>query len=201
MTSSPSPINAQWLREQLAQQGKTLSDLADHMGRSPSSITQMAKGGRHIKVSEIGVIAAYLDVSVDHVMAKLCGLGTDEHQAGLVTTGVAVTDGTVELSASEVLETLPPGLGVGSYAIRLEDETSLLCKALLFAPPMQTARHAINRQLGRMVCVHLADGSYRIGRLVRVERPRRFALITGDGKKDIIDVKGSSPISWIKMPS
>ncbi|WP_047629794.1 S24 family peptidase [Rhizobium sp. WW_1] len=50
-----------WIREGLAQPGKTQIGLARHLGIAHPQITQLLKGNRNLKVHEIPKIAEYLD--------------------------------------------------------------------------------------------------------------------------------------------
>ncbi|KAA0684553.1 helix-turn-helix domain-containing protein [Neorhizobium sp. P12A] len=50
-----------WIRDGLAQPGKTQSGLARHLGIAHPQITQLLKGNRNLKVHEIPKIAEYLD--------------------------------------------------------------------------------------------------------------------------------------------
>ncbi|MDK4720097.1 S24 family peptidase [Rhizobium sp. CNPSo 3968] len=52
-----------WIREGLAQPGKTQIGLARHLGIAHPQITQLLKGNRNLKVHEIPKIAEYLDRS------------------------------------------------------------------------------------------------------------------------------------------
>lgn len=51
-----------WIRRGLEKPGKTQTGLAKALGRSPSMITTLLKGGRLLKVREVGKIAEYLGV-------------------------------------------------------------------------------------------------------------------------------------------
>jgi len=51
----------EWIREGLAQPGKTQIGLAHHLGIAHPQITQLLKGRRNLKVHEIPKIAEYLD--------------------------------------------------------------------------------------------------------------------------------------------
>lgn len=51
-----------WIREGLERPGKTQTGLAKALGRYPSAITQLLKGGRTLKASEIPIVARYLEI-------------------------------------------------------------------------------------------------------------------------------------------
>jgi hypothetical protein len=50
-----------WIEKGLAKPGKSKSGLAKALGRFPSAVTLMLKGGRSIKTDELPTIATYLD--------------------------------------------------------------------------------------------------------------------------------------------
>lgn len=51
-----------WVRNGLTRTGKTAKGLADALGVAPARVTEITKGLRKVKLSEIGKIAAYLDL-------------------------------------------------------------------------------------------------------------------------------------------
>lgn len=51
-----------WITEGLKKPGKTQAGLAAALGRAPQTVTQLLKGQRELKVSEVPKIAEYLEV-------------------------------------------------------------------------------------------------------------------------------------------
>jgi len=100
-----------WIKDRvrfLRPQGKTQSGLAAALGLDPSRVTEIIKGDRQIKRSEVAPLAAYLEMTVADVMAAIDGLPP-------APTAMAATGGFAEppahaLAASPMLPVLyPPG--------------------------------------------------------------------------------------------
>lgn len=53
----------EWIKQGLAKPGKRKSGLAEALGRSPSTVTDILNGNRAVKVDEIPRVAAYLDLA------------------------------------------------------------------------------------------------------------------------------------------
>lgn len=65
-----------WIKERirfLRPKGKTQTGLATALGIDPSRVTEIIKGERRIKSSEVAPLAAYLEMTVGDVMAAIDG--------------------------------------------------------------------------------------------------------------------------------
>lgn len=61
-TAKLGDMDVEWIREGLQKPGKTQRGLAERLGIDPAAVTRILNGGRQIKASEVGPIAAYLEV-------------------------------------------------------------------------------------------------------------------------------------------
>jgi SOS-response transcriptional repressor LexA len=55
-------MSIEWIAEGLKKPGKSKSELAKKLGRAPSMITALLKGGRELKAREVKIIADYLEI-------------------------------------------------------------------------------------------------------------------------------------------
>src|SRR4051794_37844939 len=65
-----------WIKDRirlLRARGKTQTGLAAALGIDPSRVTEIIKGDRQIKSSEVAPLAAYLELTVADVMAAIDG--------------------------------------------------------------------------------------------------------------------------------
>jgi SOS-response transcriptional repressor LexA len=60
-----------WIEKRLQSLGKKKSGLADAMGLPPARVTEILKGDRDIAVSELGVLASYLQMHVKDLISAL----------------------------------------------------------------------------------------------------------------------------------
>ena len=68
-----------WIKDRirlLRPRGKTQTGLAAALGIDPSRVTEIVKGDRQIKSSEVAPLAAYLEMTVADVMAAIDGRRT-----------------------------------------------------------------------------------------------------------------------------
>lgn len=97
-----------WIKDRvrsLRPKGKTQTGLAAALGIDPSRVTEIIKGERQIKSSEVAPLAAYLEMTVGDVMAAIDG--RPPPPAG---TTLVELPGSGALTASPMLPVLyPPG--------------------------------------------------------------------------------------------
>lgn len=55
-------MDVEWIKKGLEKEGKTRAGLAKALGRNPSMVTNLLKGERQLKISEVARIANYLGV-------------------------------------------------------------------------------------------------------------------------------------------
>ena len=103
-----------WIKDRvrfLRPKGKTQTGLAAALGLDPSRVTEIIKGDRQIKSSEVASLAAYLEMTVADVMAAIDGRPPPAPMATAMVGGFAeppAHPGT--LAASPILPVLyPPG--------------------------------------------------------------------------------------------
>ena len=103
-----------WIKDRvrfLRPKGKTQTGLAAALGLDPSRVTEIIKGDRRIKSSEVAPLAAYLEMTVADVMAAIDGRPPPAPMAPAMVGGFAepaAHPGT--LAASPILPVLyPPG--------------------------------------------------------------------------------------------
>jgi len=98
-----------WIKDRirlLRPNGKTQTGLAAALGIDPSRVTEIIKGDRQIKSSEVAPLAAYLEMTVADVMAAMDGRLPPAPMA----TGFAEPRAALGLAASPILPVLyPPG--------------------------------------------------------------------------------------------
>jgi len=98
-----------WIKDRirlLRPTGKTQTGLATALGIDPSRVTEIIKGDRQIKSSEVAPLAAYLEMTVADVMAAMDGRLPPAPMA----TGFAEPRAALGLAASPILPVLyPPG--------------------------------------------------------------------------------------------
>lgn len=99
-----------WIKERirfLRPKGKTQTGLAAALGIDPSRVTEIIKGGRQIKSSEVAPLAAYLEMTVGDVMAAIDGRPLPAAAIGVIE---PVVHPGAALAASPILPVLyPPG--------------------------------------------------------------------------------------------
>jgi len=99
-----------WIKDRirlLRPKGKTQTGLAAALGLDPSRVTEIIKGDRQIKRSEVAPLAAYLEMTVADVMAAIDGLPPSAPAATAVA-GPAAFPGAV--ATAPILPVLhPPG--------------------------------------------------------------------------------------------
>lgn len=99
-----------WIKDRirfLRPKGKTQTGLAAALGIDPSRVTEIIKGDRHIKSSEVAPLAGYLEMSVADVMAAIDGRPSAA-MAATAATGFA--EPPAALAASPMVPVLyPPG--------------------------------------------------------------------------------------------
>jgi transcriptional regulator with XRE-family HTH domain len=98
-----------WIKDRvrfLRPKGKTQTGLAAALGIDPSRVTEIIKGDRQIKSSEVAPLAAYLEMTVTDVMAAMDG----RLPPGATAAGFAGPPAAAGLAASPILPVLyPPG--------------------------------------------------------------------------------------------
>jgi transcriptional regulator with XRE-family HTH domain len=115
---------------QLRPAGKTLTGLAEAMGVTPARITEIMKGERQVKASELPSLASYLEMALKDVLASL--QDPEVHPTGSETTdaappttserlGILIRDQRERKGMS--LRELAKAVGVSlEFIVRIEDE-------------------------------------------------------------------------------
>lgn len=117
-------MDVKWFKTQLKKSGKTAGDVADHIGRSRSGISNIFAGSQRMTLDWAAAFAEVLNVPLDEVMAHARML--PEKQARQITVGFSESDAEpwrgsgAELRAiTETAATLGGGKpGIDTWSVR-----------------------------------------------------------------------------------
>jgi hypothetical protein len=178
----------EWILAGLAKPGKTRSGLAASLSRQPSMVTELLKGNRELKASEIPKIAAYLDVlpPPQEGAAKIVGRAETAASGAIRYAPAHENFGEVPLVPGAEKDTVAIEV-VGDSLRGVADDGALLYYENLRNPPTET-------MIGELCVVGLLDERVLVKYLHRGRGPDLFDLESA-ASPTIRDVK----VQWAAL--
>lgn len=163
--------------------GKTKSGLANALGRQPSMVTELLRGNRQLKASEVRKVREYLELppagrQIVRVIGRV-GAGAEAH---------FYSDAQGPFDEVEA----PAGSTDSTVAVEVSGDSlgSLFDKTLVFYDDVR--RPVTSDLIGKLCVVGLPDGRVLIKKIARSKAGRGLYHLAGQFGDPIMD----TPIEW-----
>ena len=189
------PVNTQWFKDRLAEQGKSQAALARHMDIDKASLTRIFQGKRRLQLEECKKVARFLSVPVDMILEN-AGIQLRQKTRGGRTLFPVV---------GQVSETSEVLLDAGDTSISTEINIPSECVALRLRDPegwtafMLNDRQPPEMMILRLVVASCPDGSLWMGELRRGYELGTFTLapLRGDPIEGV-SINYCQPVVWVR---
>lgn len=201
------PVDTLWFRNRLKDIEKTQRGLAKHLKRDPSAISLMLKGERKVQTYEATKIADFLGVPLAEVLERVGIpqsdlLSSSAHHVPVL--GTVAEDGAITLQDKQDgrphdFAARPADAPDDTVAYRFDtalSARSYLDAWLVYALPTEDMKPNI---AGRLCVAKTADGSLRLGFMLRALDSRRYRMLSfGNDETETVELEAASPVLWIK---
>jgi hypothetical protein len=187
-------IDARWFQGLIRDQGKTQRGLAKMLGVDPAQITALFQGTRRMQLPEASIIAQFLGVGVEEVLAH-AGLPVSSKGGRRVKVAGWVDEvGEIHLDGPASDVDAPAATPEGTVAVRSRSR-DLMAGALIFFRPNAAVDAAA---IGRLATVRIASGPWLVRRIEPGVDPGRFDLQWPGTVIENAELSAATPILWIR---
>ncbi|MCA3246521.1 MAG: helix-turn-helix transcriptional regulator [Azospirillum sp.] len=188
-------IDTNWFQGRIKDVKKSQRELATVLGIDPAQVTNMLRGKRRMQLSEAAIIAQFLNVPVEEVLAH-AGLPVNGGARRVKLVGFVDDVGEVHLSDKNEADVEAPAMAPeGTIAVRMRSNDMLMRGGLMFFKPGQGVEAGA---IGRLSVCRIAAGPWLVRSIAPGLESGTYDLTGPADEIHGARLSAAVPVLWIR---